>query len=123
MTDTMKLLDDFGAAFNRHDLDAIMEMMTDDCVFLATTGEGVEGTRFEGKEAVRAAFAKVIETWPDAQWNDARHFASGDQACTEWRFTCTLPNGTKVEKFGCDLFHLRDGKIHVKNSLRKQMPG
>jgi hypothetical protein len=59
---------------------------------------------------------------PDAQWNDARHFASGDRACSEWRFTCTLPNGTKVEKFGCDLFHIRDGKIHIKNTLRMQMP-
>ena len=59
---------------------------------------------------------------PDAQWNDARHFASGDRACSEWRFTCTLPNGTKVEKFGCDLFHIRDGKIHIKHTLRKQMP-
>jgi len=28
-----------------------------------------------------------------------------------------------VEKFGCDLLHLRDSRIHVKNTLRKQVPG
>lgn len=122
MSDMLQLLDAFGAAFNRHDLDAIMAMMTEDCIFLATAGEGVEGTRFEGQEAVRAAFAQVFATMPDAQWNDARHFAAGDRACTEWRFTCTLADGRRVEKFGCDLFHLRDGRIHIKNTLRKQMP-
>jgi ketosteroid isomerase-like protein len=123
MSDTIRMLDAFGEAFNRHDLDAIMEMMTEDCVFLASGGQGVEGARFEGQGAVRAAFAKVFETFPDAQWNDARHFASGERACSEWRFTCTQPDSQAVEKFGCDLFHIRDGKVHIKNTLRKQMPG
>jgi ketosteroid isomerase-like protein len=48
MSDTIRLLEGFGAAFNRHDLDAIIDMMTEDCVFLATGGEGIEGSRFEG---------------------------------------------------------------------------
>lgn len=123
MAATIRLLDEYGAAFNRHDLDAIMEMMAVDCVFLASGGDGIEGTRFEGQAAVRAAFAQALATMPDARWNDARHFASGDRACSEWRFTCTLPDGRKVENFGCDHFHFRDGKIRVMNTPSKQMPG
>ena len=122
MSDTIKLLDAFGGAFNRHDLDALMALMTEDCVFLSSAGAGFEGTRFEGQAAVRAAFAEVFKAMPDAQWNDPRHFIDGDRACSEWRLTATLPDGSKFDRFGCDLFHLRDGKIHVKNSLRKQ-PG
>jgi ketosteroid isomerase-like protein len=44
----------------------------------------------------------------------------GDRAVTEWRFTCTMPDGTKKDVDGCDIFHLRDGKIAVKSTYRKQ---
>ena len=35
---TLKLLDDFAAAWNRHDVDALMACMTSDCVFEASAG-------------------------------------------------------------------------------------
>jgi ketosteroid isomerase-like protein len=49
------LLEFFADAWNRHDLDALMSMMTDDCVFEASAGPAVNGQRSEGKPAVRAA--------------------------------------------------------------------
>ena len=120
MSTTWELLDAFANAFNRHDVDAVMDMMTDDCVFCTAAGDEAEGKRIVGKEHVREAFAAALAAMPDAQWNDAEHFIDGDQACTRWRFTCTLPDGTKVEKFGCDLFRLKDGKIWMKDTFRKQ---
>jgi ketosteroid isomerase-like protein len=38
MTDAVSIsvLDDFAAAWNRHDTDAILSMMTEDCVFEAS---------------------------------------------------------------------------------------
>ena len=120
MTDTRKLLDDFAAAFNRHDLDAVMSMMTDDCVFLSSAGDEVDGKRIEGQAAVREAFAAVIEKMPDAQWGDAEHIIDGDRACTRWVFSWTDANGDKASIVGCDIFHLRDGKIWIKDTLRKQ---
>ena len=33
-----------------------------------------------------------------------------------------LPDGTRVEVHGCDLFRFRDGKIALKNSYRKNRP-
>jgi steroid delta-isomerase-like uncharacterized protein len=116
------LLDRFAAAWNRHDLDALMSMMTDDCVFEASAGPDVNGQRSEGRHAVRAAFADVFETFPDAHWANARHVVAGNQAVSEWTFTGTKRDGTRVEVNGCDLFTLRDGKIAVKNSYRKNRP-
>src|SRR5215207_320986 len=116
---TTEFLQAFADAWNRHDVDALMSFMTPDCVFEASAGPEICGERFEGPEAVRGAFAEVWATYPDAHWGNARHFVCGDRGVSEWTCTGTRQDGTKVEMHGCDLFTLRDGKISVKNSYRK----
>ena len=115
----LELLDRFAAAWNRHDLDALMSMMTGDCVFEASAGPDVNGQRSEGQQAVRAAYAAVFEAFPDARWADARHFVAGDRGVSQWTFSGTRRDGTRVEVTGCDLFTFRDGRIAIKNSYRK----
>ena len=117
--DVLTLLDRFADAWNRHDLDALMSMMTDDCVFQASAGPRVDGQRSEGQPAVRAAYAAVFDTFPDAHWAGARHFVAGNRGVSEWTFTGTHKDGTRVEVTGCDLFTFRDGRIAIKNSYRK----
>ena len=116
------LLDRFAEAWNRHDLDALMGMMTDDCVFEASAGPQIEGRRSEGQQAVRAAYAAVFEAFHDAHWASARHFIAGSRGVSEWTFTGTNTDGKRVEVTGCDLFTFRDGKIAIKNSYRKNRP-
>mgnify|MGYP003579619110 CR=1 FL=1 len=116
---TSKFLQAFADAWNRHDVDALMSFMTDDCIFEASTGPEICGERSKGREAVGRAFAQVWATFPDAHWGGARQFVCGDRGVSEWTFTGTQHNGTKVEVNGCDLFTSRDGKIWIKNSYRK----
>jgi len=80
----------------------------------------VTGTRHAGTEAVRRAYAAVFATYPDARWNQPRHFVAGDRAVSEWTFTGTMKDGTRVEVNGCDIFTLHNGRIALKNSYRKQ---
>ena len=96
-----------------------MSMMTDGGVFDASAGPDVNGQRSEGTQAVRAAYAQVFETFPDAHWAHARHFVAGDRGVSEWTFTGTRTDGTRVEVTGCDLITFRDGKVAIKNSYRK----
>lgn len=117
---TLKLLDDFAAAWNRHDVDALMACMASECVFEAAAGPDVTGARHVGTAAVRRAYAAVFATYPDARWNHPRHVVAGDRAVSEWTFTGTTKDGTRVEVNGCDLFTLSGGKIALKNSYRKQ---
>ena len=119
-TAVIKMLDDFAAAWNRHDVDGLMACMTDDCVFEAAAGPDVAGTRHVGRDAVRKAYAAVFETYKDGRWNNPRHFVAGVRAVSEWTFTGTTNAGAKVEVNGCDVFTLRGTKIVVKNSYRKQ---
>ena len=119
---TTHYLQAFADAWNRHDADALMTFMTDDCVFEASAGPEVCGTRSRGRQAVRAAFEEVWATFPDAQWSNASHFVCGDRGVSEWTFTGTRRDGTRVEVHGCDLFMFQDGKIALKNSYRKNRP-
>ncbi len=115
-------LQSFADAFNAHDLDAIMSHMTDDCVFEASAGPNIDGEKFTGQEQVRKAFEDVFNTYPDARWNNPEHFVSGNRGFSEWTFTGTRKDGTRVEVTGCDLFTFEDGKIAIKNSYRKNRP-
>jgi steroid delta-isomerase-like uncharacterized protein len=119
---TTEVLQAFADAWNRHDVEALMSFMTEDCIFEASAGVEVCGTRYVGREVVRAGFAEVWGVFPDAHWGNARHFVHGDRGVSEWTFTGTRVDGTRIEVHGCDLFTFRDGKILVKNSYRKNRP-
>ena len=119
---TTENLQAFADAWNRHDVDALMEFMTDDSVFEASAGPDVCGIRYVGRNAVRAAYAEVWETFPDAHWGNARHLVQGDRGVSEWTFTGTRADGTRVEVNGCDLFTFKGGKIALKNSYRENRP-
>jgi len=116
---TVEFLQAFANAWNRHDVDGLMSFMTDDCVYDTSAGDDVSRTSYEDSDAVRAAFAKVLEILSDAHWGDARHFVSGDRGVSEWVFTGTQADGTRKEVNGCDILTFREGKIAVKSSYLK----
>lgn len=117
-----ELLKALFAAFNRHDVDGVMALMTEDCVFEAVAGAAVHGQRFQGHQAVGAAFAEVWKTFPDARWDDTHHAVTGERGLSEWIFTGTRADGARIEAEGCDLFTFRGGKIATKRAFRKQRP-
>jgi ketosteroid isomerase-like protein len=121
-TSAAETLAAFSDAFNRHDADALMGFMTEDCVFDAAAGPDVNGKRFVGREAVRMAFEAVFTAFPDAHWGQGRHYAIGDRGVSEWVFTGTHTEGWRIEAEGCDLFEFRNGLIAVKRAFRKERP-
>ncbi|NDH53757.1 MAG: nuclear transport factor 2 family protein [Betaproteobacteria bacterium] len=119
---TPATLEAFSAAWNRHDVDGLMAFMADDCVFHAAGGPDACGARHVGREAVRLAFAAAWAALPDAQWTKGQHFVQGDFGVSQWTFTGTAADGTRVEADGVDLFTFKNGKIVVKNAFRKARP-
>lgn len=110
----------FADAWNRHDIDALMGFMTEDCVFESSLGPEACGTRYEGVAAVREGFSRGWRDYPNAQWLNARHFVSGDRGVSEWTFTGNrASDGARMETNGCDLFTFHEGRIRIKNSWRK----
>lgn len=113
------LLRAFLNAWNDHDIEAIMALVSDDCVYESSVGPDPWGRRYEGKDQVRQAFASVWASVPDASWSDAHHWISANRAVSEWLFTGTRNDGTRIEVRGCDLYILRDGKIALKSTFLK----
>ena len=121
-TVTVATLAAFGDAWNRHDIDALMSFMTEDCEFHAGAGPDLLGRSFVGHAAVREGFQLAWLTFHDAAWLDAVHFVCGERAVSESTFSGTKADGTRIEARMVDVFTLRGGKIAVKNAFRKDRP-
>lgn len=121
---TPEFLATFTQAWNDQDLDKLMAHMADDCTFMASVGTDVEGTKFVGRDEVRRGFATLWEGYPDAHFEAVgEDIIVGDRGVSEWIFTGTKKaDGSKVKARGCDVYTFEDGKIKVKNSMRKQKP-
>ena len=121
-TATVQMLRDFADAWNRHDLDALMSFMADDCAFHGVAGPELLGKSFIGRAAVAEGFKLAWTNFPDASWREGEHFVSGDRGVSESTFRGTKADGTRVEARMVDVFTFRDGKIAVKNAYRKDRP-
>jgi ketosteroid isomerase-like protein len=119
---TTATLEAFSDAWNRHDIEALMGFMHAHCVFQTAAGPEACGARHSGTAAVRKAFAAAWETVPDAQWINGRHFVAGDFGTSQWTFTGTAADGSRIETDGIDVFSFKDGKIALKNVFRKTRP-
>lgn len=122
MTDaTMALLQAFADAWNRHDIEALLALCTEDCVFETASGPLACGARHVGRAALREAFPAAWRTWPDARWEEVEHVvAPGGRAVSTWTFRGTDAAGAGTEVRGVDLFEIRDGLIARKDTYRKQ---
>lgn len=110
--DPLGVVDAFGAAWADHDLDAAMQLVTDDCVF-DNTDPAPDGTLHVGRDAIRQAWQPIFENL-SAEFDAEETFAAGDRVVQRWRYTW---DGGHVR--GVDLFRVRDGKVAEKLSYVK----
>ena len=118
-TVTVETLKQILEAFNRHDLDAIMEFFADDCSFDFPRGTEPWGQRFIGKNRVREALTGRFKGIPDVHYGDDRHWVAADMGVSEWTLTGTTTSGISLKVRGCDLWEFRNGKVVRKDSYWK----
>ncbi|HET7143283.1 MAG TPA: nuclear transport factor 2 family protein [Anaerolineales bacterium] len=116
---TLDLLKEFLEAFNRHDLDSIMDYFADDCVFYMPRGLAPRGDRYVGKSEVRAGLAKRFEGIPDVHYGEDQHWVCGNFGVSEWTLTGTSVSGQQMEVRGVDLLEFAQGKVTRKDSFWK----
>jgi uncharacterized protein (TIGR03086 family) len=109
---------EFGAATARRDVDAMMALMTGDCVF-ESTGPAPDGGRFEGADAVREQWRKLFDETTEPEFHTEETVVRGDRAVVRWRYTWREPDGRAGHVRGVDVIRLRDGKIAEKLSYVK----
>lgn len=114
----LTVIEAFNEAFNRHDVEAMMKLMTDDCVF-ENTAPAPDGTRYEGQAAVRAFWENFFRNSPHARIEFEEIFATEDRCTQRWIYHWLDENSIAGHVRGVDTFRLRDGKIAEKLSYVK----
>jgi ketosteroid isomerase-like protein len=107
----------FNDAFNRHDVDAVMGAMSDDCIF-ENTSPPPDGTRYEGHDAVRAYWERFFGNSPTARFDAEEIFATGDRCVVRWVYR-KMKDGKPWHLRGVDVFRVREGKVAEKLSYVK----
>ncbi len=115
--DTLNAVRKFNEAFNNHDVDGIMEAMTDDCVF-ESTAPAPDGVRYAGQKAVREYWENFFRSSPGAYFETEEIFADESRCVVRWIYRKTK-EGKPWHLRGIDLFRIRDGKIAEKFSYVK----
>lgn len=110
---TLEVVNRFNDAFNRHDVDAVMALMTEDVVF-ENTNPAPDGMRSEGQDAVRKVWEELFASTPEAKFSSEEMFACGDRCVVLWRYDF---DGGHVR--GVDIIKVKDGKIAEKLSYVK----
>ena len=117
---TVETLKAFLEAFNRHDIDSILDFFAVDCVMDLPRGPDPWGRRTVGKEQVEDGCNSRFKGLPDVQYGKDRHFVVGNMGFSEWTLTGTSLSGERVEVCGTDHLEFNDeGKIIRKNSFWK----
>jgi steroid delta-isomerase-like uncharacterized protein len=112
----------YNAAWNAHDLDAIMAMHAPDMVFENhTAGEVAEA------DAVRGHIGAIFESWPDIEFSSRRLYVRDGLVVQEWTATATHvktmrrgdlvaePTGKRIEWKGLDVIPFEDGLVKRKD--------
>jgi steroid delta-isomerase-like uncharacterized protein len=121
--DLQEFIDRYNAAWNDHDVDAIVEMHTDDSVFENHT----TGDLNVGKEAIAKAIGGIFTVFPDLRFETRRAYIRENLVVQEWTARGTHlgkmtraglevePTGKKVEYRGMDVIPIDDGKVARKD--------
>ena len=118
-----EFIDRYNAAWNDHDVDAIVSMHTEDSVF----ENHVSGDVNVGREQIGTAIAGIFSVFPDLSFEGRRTYIREDLVVQEWTARGTHegtmtrsgmevpPTGRKVEYKGMDVIPIRDGLVARKD--------
>jgi steroid delta-isomerase-like uncharacterized protein len=113
----------YDDAWNRHDVDAILALHTEDSVFENHTGGG----RGVGKDGIRPIIAGVFRSFPDVRFELRRLYVREALVVQEWTAFATHsrpllqsgvripPTGKAVSWNGVDVMPMRGGLVARKD--------
>lgn len=107
----MTMAERFAAAFNRRDVEGLLECFTDDATYAdLLLGESA------GRDALRALFERMMREIAEVDWKFDRVVASDTVEMAEWTFRIVVSDavprsaGRTLSLQGVSVFELRDSR-------------
>ena len=116
------LASEFLQAWNAHDADAAVRIMTEDCLFEPSVGPYPWGHRFHGRNEVKTWATETFGEIPNLCWDPLRCLFGEDHIVFEFRVTGIPRGGAPFDLHACDILTLRGGMIATKRAYRKAQP-
>jgi ketosteroid isomerase-like protein len=108
----------FNDALNAHDIETMMALMTQDCVF-ENTAPAPRGTRYEGHPSLRAFWFDFFGSATEQSIECEELFSTANRAVMRWTYRWKNSEGKAAFLRGVDIYKVRDGKIAEKLSYVK----
>lgn len=102
-----EVVDRFNTAWSAHDLDAVLALTSEDCVF-ESTSPVPDGGRYVGHAAIRVAWKPIFDDVA-SRFTVEDSFSADSHVVQRWRYEWT---GGHVR--GVDLFTVEDGMVTEK---------
>src|SRR5213082_3684164 len=118
-----EFIDRYNDAWNKHDVDAIVAMHTEDSVF----ENHVTGDVNVGREQIGVAIRGIFSVFPDLNFESRRQYIRDDLVVQEWTARGTHegtmtrggvevePTGKRVDYKGMDVIPIHDGLVARKD--------
>lgn len=118
---SQQLLAALGSAWNRQDVEGVLECFAPDGTYHDAFGERPLGATYKGHAAIRGALIATFAAFPGARLATVGQplLSPDGSAASEWVFEYTGADGTPAQLHGSDFFLIEGGKVKVKNAYVK----
>jgi ketosteroid isomerase-like protein len=109
----MRVVLSFNDAFNRHDIEAMLNLISDDCR-IENPGPAPDGSMYSGKDAIKEFWKEFFHSSTQAYIEIEDIFGFGMHCIMRWKYNWTDAEEKKQHLRGVDIFKVRDGLICEK---------
>jgi ketosteroid isomerase-like protein len=109
----------FTEAFNQHDIPAMMQLLSDDCLF-EETSPAPDGTTYSGKTAITQYYHDFFTHSPQGHLKIEELLGYGIRCSMRWRYDWVDAAGNPAHLRGLDLLRVQNGLICEKLSYVKR---
>jgi ketosteroid isomerase-like protein len=115
--ENVEILKRWVDAFNRRDLDALMETVIPDFAFFPAMADTIDGNSFHRREGMKAYFVDVDSAWEELRVIYDEYRDLGDRVLALGRIEgCGRGSGAVVETPQGAVVDFRDGKVSSARS-------
>lgn len=110
LENAMRIVLDYHAAFNKHDIPGMMRLLSDHCV-LETADPKPERSGHNGKQAIASYWMEYFHVNPNAAIEMEEIFSAGFRVALRWKTVRVGPTGDSITLRGVDIFRVEEGAI------------